>query len=95
MLQAVMRKVQISRQLRTMSRTIRRLGERFNANDVTNDSAITECPRVTTERPRSAFCDVTFTRQTYASGSDSKEYSWYSKQSATGPFSETGVCCGC
>ena len=25
-------------------------------------------------QPRSAFCDVTFTRQTYARGRDSKEY---------------------
>ena len=42
-----MRQVLISRQLRTTSRTIRRLGERFNGNDVTNDSTRTERPRVT------------------------------------------------
>ena len=44
-------------------------------------------------RPRSEFCDVTFTRQAYASGRDSKEYTGIHNYSATGPFSETGMCC--
>ena len=48
MLLAVMRQFQISRHLRKTSRTIGRLGEMFNANDVTNDSTKTERPRVTT-----------------------------------------------
>ena len=43
-----MRKVQISRQLRTTPKKIRRLGERFNTNDITNYSTRTERMRVTT-----------------------------------------------
>ena len=86
-----MRKVQITTQLRTTSGTIRRLGERFNASDVTNDSTRTERPRVTTQDRDRHFV----TSHTYASGRDSKEYTWFSfNDSTTGPFIETWMCCG-
>ena len=48
MLQAVMRKVKIFRQVRITARTIRRPSEKVNANDVTNDSTRTKRPRVAT-----------------------------------------------
>ena len=50
----------------------------FNANDVLNVQTENQTPACDYSRLRSAFCDVTFMRQTYASGLDSKEYTWYS-----------------
>ena len=89
MLQAVMRKIQISRQLRTASRTIK-----FNASDVTADSTRTERPRVTmhgqdrhsmTSHLRDRLMSVVVTaRNTPGTHNNS----------ATGYFSETGMCFG-
>ena len=73
-------------------RTIRRLGERFNVIDVTNNSTRTERSRVTTrrfmashwrDRPMPVVISTRNTPGTYNS-------------SATGPcpFSETGMRCG-
>ena len=57
------------------------------ANNV-QDNKTTVWTPVTSEmiypRPRSAFCDVTFKRQTYASGHDSKKYTWYSLSTSMG-----------
>ena len=92
MLQAVIRKVHICRQLRTTSSTIRRPGKRFNVNDVTNDSTRTDVPvllltaeigPVTSNLPSDMPAVVT-ARNTPGTHNNS----------ATGPFSETGVCCG-
>ena len=59
MLQAVMRKVQISRQLKTTSGIKRRLGERFNKWFNMNRTSACYYLRW----PRSAFYEVTFTSQ--------------------------------
>ena len=94
MQQAVMRKVQISRQLRTTSRTIRRLGEKFNANDVTNDSTRTKRPRVTTHgrdwRSVTSHLRDRLMPAVVTAGNTPVTHN----SSATGPFSETGTCCG-
>ena len=87
-----MRKIPIFRQLRT--RTIRRLRESFNANDVTNDSTRSERPRLTTHgkdrhsvtsHSRDRFMPMIVT---------ARNTSGTHKNSATGPISEKGVCCG-
>ena len=93
MLQAVMPTVQIFRQL-TTSRTIRRLGERFSANDIASDSARSVCSRVTTHgRDRHSVTShlrdrlmppVLTARNTPVTHDNS----------ATGPFSERGMNCG-
>ena len=93
MLQAVMRKIQISRQLRTTSRTIRRLGERFNANDITNDSTRPERPRVTTQGRDRHFV-TSHLQDRLVSVVTTAGNTPGTHNSATGPFSETGMRCG-
>ena len=94
MLQAGMRKVQISRQLGTSSRTIRRLSERFNANDVTHDSTRTERPRVTTHGQDRRFVMSQLRHRFMPAVMTARNTSGTHNNSATGPFSEKGMCCG-
>ena len=91
MLQAVMRKIQISRQLETASRTIRRLGERVFM-PVT--SQMIEHPRVTTHgRGRRSVTSHLRSRLMPAVAT-AMITSGTHNNSATSPFSETGMCCG-
>ena len=93
-LQAAMRKVQISRQLRTTCRAIRRLGERFNANEVTNDSTRIERPRVTTHSRDRHFVTSHLRDRLKPAVVTARNTPGTHNNSATGPFSEIGLCCG-
>ena len=94
MLHAVMRKVQISRQLRTTPRTIRRLGERFNVNAVTNDATRTEIPRVTTHGRDRHFVTSHLRDGLMPVVVTARNTPGTHINSATGPFIETGMYCG-
>ena len=84
----------IIRQLKTTSRTISRLGERFNVNDVTNESTRTERQRVTTHgRDRQDVMSHLRDRLMPAVLTARNRPGTHNN-SAAGPFSETGMCCG-
>ena len=86
-------KVQISRQLITTYRTIRRPSERFNANDVTNDSIRIERPRVTTNGRDWHFVRSHLRDRLMQVVVKAKTTPGTHNNTATAPFSETGVCC--
>ena len=86
-----MRKVQISRQLRTTSRTIRRVDERFNANGVKNDSTRTERPHVTTHG-RDRHSVTSQLRDRLPAVVTAMNTPGTHNNSAAGPFSEIGMC---
>ena len=93
MLQAVMPNIQISGRLRTASRTIRQLGERVNANDVTNDSTRTERLRVTTHgRDRHSMMSH-FRDRLMPAVVTARNTPGPHNNSATGLFSGTEMCC--
>ena len=94
MLQAVMRTVQISRQLRITSRAIRRLGKMFNGNDVRNDSTRTERQRVTTHGRDGHFVTSNLRDRLMSVIVTARNTPGTYNNSAAGPFSETMMCCG-
>ena len=94
MLQAVMHKIQTSTQLRSASRITRRLGERFNANGITNDSTRTECPCVTTHDRDQHSVTSHLRDRLLPAVVTARNIPGTRNNSATGPFSETGICCG-
>ena len=90
-----MHKVQTLRQLRTISRTIRQLGERLNANNVTNDSTRTERLCVTTHgRDQHSVTSHLRDRLTCMPAVvTARNTPGTHNNSATGLLSETGTCC--
>ena len=70
--------------------SFRRLGERCNANDVTNDSTRTECPRVTTHGQDRHSVTSYLRDRLMPAVVTARNTPGTHNNSATGPLSETG-----
>ena len=73
---------------------MRRLGERFNVNDDTNDSTKTERPRVTTHERDRHFVTSHLRDRLMPAVLTARNAPGSHNNAATGPFSEKGKCCG-
>ena len=73
--------------------TIRRLGERFSANDVTNESPRTERPRATSHDLDRYSVTLHLRDRLMPAVVTARKTLGTHNNSATGPFSETGMCC--